>query len=64
MLSKKVDQLTKELDSAQQKYASLEREQEELLVCLAKAELENKELKKKLGLPVEDDEDDKEQQQQ
>jgi hypothetical protein len=63
VLSKKVDQLTKELEAAQQKYAALEQEQEELLVCLAKTELANKELKKKLGLPVEDDDDeDKEQQ--
>lgn len=57
VLSKHNEELTKELKLLQQKYTALEHEHEELLVCLAKTELANKELRKQLGHPVDDEEE-------
>ncbi len=50
VLSKRVKELTAELTESKEQYEALAAEQEELLVCLARAEMEKNDLKAKLGI--------------
>ncbi len=55
VLSNRVKELSAELQESREQYEALAAEQEELLVCLARAEMEKNELKARLGI-AEDEE--------
>lgn len=58
VLSNRVKELTAELNESKEQYDALAAEQEELLVCLARAEMEKNDLKVKLGIADDEEVDE------
>jgi len=54
-LNQEIDELTVQVREWETKCSSLTREQEELLVIIARLEIENNDLKKRLGMDILDE---------